>query len=569
MFDMSEEFKVEILKKMNSLSALAVEDSPINARLQKLVTRVSEIMPVSATVLFLTPDFPLSPKYLISGSDKRLIRTLRTVELQKECEEYFNPMPATDLAMGSDEVGLMRWNDNQSLRQDYEFVGVPLLAGQQKLGVLVLVTQISARLDTEKSSIFQIIAEQVALLLLLFKATQNETEQAQALRHKDLLTEEFLATLSHELRTPLHTILGWANLLQHSGTNQELRSQALKTIECSARSQNVLINELLDASYSFNKKMTLNKRPILINSILQQIIKTLRPEADRKEITLTTNIQAANDYVLADPERLRQALWHLLANAIKFTAHQGFIQLSAHGVKNAFEIKLMDSGVGISPEFLPFVFDPFRQEEFDTTRKFGGLGLGLTIVRHQIELHGGSLEIKSVGKNHGTTVVVRLPILLQSLQNNEITSVVNKTTRSFLRDSRQSLEGLRVLVMDADADSLEITSRVLLDCKAAVQVADSVGEALAILKTWQPDILISDVQMGDGFELMRRLRHEDLNLYHKITAIALMAYSQAKDRLAALATGFQTYLPKPVDPALLLAVVSSLAIRRVKSLSLT
>ncbi len=568
---MADEFNDEISDKMNSLSALAVANLPVNEQLQKLLTDVSELLQIPAAILLLHSDFLLSPRYSVAGVDERLVQTFRTLYLQKEGERYFELLFAPSSISTAMSARPIRRSVNNIFGQDYELVVIPLLVGTQQLGVIALATQTPDTLIREKDSLLRFIAAQVGVLLLLLKAVQHENQKSAQPLVKDWLPEEFLATLSHELRAPLHVILGWVNLLQQPNIDKELSARALKIIERSARAQKYIINEMLDASYSFNKELEANKRPVLVNSILQQVVKTLQPEAAQKEIRVTTNIHVSNDYVLADSERLRQAFWHLLSNAIKFTAHKGRIHLSARRVENTFALTLTDSGVGIAPEFLPYVFDPFRQEEFATTRKFGGLGLGLAIVRHQIELHGGSIDIESAGKNQGATVFVRLPLLLHPYLNIEAAPLAESDPLPDQAMSCDNLEGLRVLVVDDDADSLVMVSTILQHCNSEVQTAESGADALTIMQDWQPDVLISDVELPgvDGYELIRRLRRENSTFCGRTAAIALTAFARSEDRLRALASGFHTHLPKPVDPTELLAVINSLVLRRAAKLAMT
>jgi signal transduction histidine kinase len=328
---MNQGFNNEIKQDLNSLSALAVDDAPIDIRLQKLLTNVCEILQVPAAILMLTPEFSLQPGVLVAGSDNDLTEKLNSYLLQKESEQYFTEIFANEAFVNYKNENLIHQDAGRLLGQGYEFLIVPLLAGTQKIGALLLVNSGDQVVD-KKQTIFYIVVEQVCLLLLLFRAANRESLKISKLSDKDWVTEKFLATLSHELRTPLHAILGWANLLQHPSMNKELRSQALKTIERNARAQNFIINELLDASYSFNNQVPLNKRPVLITSILHQVVKLLRGEAEQKGVSFSVNIQDSSDYVMADPERLSQVFWHLIANAIKFTADHGTINLGSRQV---------------------------------------------------------------------------------------------------------------------------------------------------------------------------------------------------------------------------------------------
>lgn len=567
---MTPEFNREITKKLNSISELAVETAPVSDRLRKLISIICDLAQVPAVVLLLSDDSSLSPQFLITGKDEKLVQALRFLNLEEgRNEKVRHLLPANSLASPA-SLHPHSWQVTDAQEQTYKFAVLPLIIGRQPLGAIALATPAPENLLSEKSSLLSVLAEQVGLLLLVFKSSPAETAKPSAPGNDSWFTEEFLATLSHELRAPLHAILGWVSVLQHPATNKETWDHALKTIERSARAQSSIINDLLEASFCFNQQLHLNKRPVAIHSILQQVIKTLVPVAEQKGISFTPTIQLTDDYVLADAERLRQVFWHLLSNAIKFTAPQGQIQLLAQRAGDNFELTLVDSGIGIASEFMPYVFDPFRQENATTTRKFGGLGLGLAIARRQIELHGGSIEVKSAGKNQGTTVIVRLPLESPFPIKNEIATEITTASEVSGATKKRELEGLRVLVVDDQTDSLEIVSTILQNFNSEVQTATSAEEALDVLKHWEPDILISDIQMPgiDGYELMRRIRRDKPTFRHRIAAIALTAYSRAEDRLKALASGFHTHLSKPVDPRELVAVISSLATQSRRTYSL-
>ncbi len=553
---MNEGFNNEIKHDLNSLSALAVDDSPVEIRLQKLLTNVCKILQVPAAILILTPEFSLLPRVVIGGTDFHQVEKLKLNSIQAESEQCFAEILNNEAFSHASNDSLVYYDASKILGSKCDFLVVPLLAGTQKIGALLLSNPVG-EIICEMKARFYIVVEQLCLLLLLFKAGNQESSTLAKITDKDWITEKFLATLSHELRTPLHAILGWANLLQHPSMDKELRSQALKTIEQNARAQNFIINELLDASYSFKKQAPLHKRPVLITSILHHVVKLLRFEAEQKGVLFSINIPDSSDYVMADPERLSQVFWHLLANAIKFTADHGTINLSAQRVNDSFEITLTDSGIGIATGFLPHIFEPFRQEESDTTRSFGGLGLGLSIVRHQIELHGGKIEVKSNGKKQGTKVLVRLPLDLRAARNSDLeTKILNENGKT----KYQELAGLRALLVDDDADSIEIISSVLRNHQVEVRIAQSAEDAFIKLKDWHPDIFISDLQIQgiNGYELMRHLRNYNFKFHQRVATIALTAFSCPADRLKALSAGFQTHLPKPIDPSELLAVATSL-----------
>lgn len=553
-----DEFNSGIQKELNSISALAVENAPVRVRLQNLVSTVCDVLQVPAAILLLAEELPLSSGLLIAGKNEEMMQLLRSWASPPDNGPIKNPSLIKNLLADSGNANPYCRAVTDVRGRAHELIVVPLLIGGQPLGVIVLASHAPQQLLEEQSSLLHLLVTQIGLVLLVLKGSFLEASKPP--RNDNWLTEEFLATLSHELRAPLHAILGWVSVLQHPATHKETWDHALKTIERSARTQRHIINDLLDASFCFNQQAHLNKRPVSMSSILRQVLKSMLPVAQQKEISFTHDIRIEDDYALADAERLRQVFWHLVSNAIKFTTRKGHIRLSAQRVGDHCEITLKDSGIGIAPEFMPYVFDPFRQESARTTRKFGGLGLGLAIVRHQVELHGGTIDITSAGKQQGTTVVMRLPLEPIPLICHKTADNAALLELSNGADEKIDLAGVRVLVVDDDADSLEIVSTILQNCNSEVQIAANAQEALNVLNQWEPDILISDIQMpgGDGYELIQQIRRQKPTLRGRIAAVALTAYSRAEDRLKALASGFHTHLSKPIDPKELVAVVTRL-----------
>lgn len=556
---MNIEFKKAVREKLDSISDLAVSSAPISQRLQVLASLVCDLFQAPAIGLFLNSELCLSPPALLTGENNEAIQALSAWETQNR-----------DWVQGGKISLVVSSQLTQSVTdergQAFEIILVPVVVGNQRLGIIAVASS-SAKEIQDLDFLHQLISQTGMLLLLL----HNVVEEGKTPPKDTWFTEEFLAMLSHELRAPLHAILGWVSVLQHPATAQETWKHALKTIERSARAQSQIINDLLDASFFFNQQLQLETRSVRLHSILQQVVKSLLPAAEQKEILLTTNLQLEGDYLMADAERLRQAFWHLLSNAIKFTPRKGQIQMLTERVGEALEFTLVDSGIGIGADFLPHSFEPFRQESARTTRKFGGLGLGLAIAKHQIELHGGNITIASAGKNQGATVVVRLPLATTVNDVQPETFKPNYSLGRIAAATKKNLDGLRVLVVDDDADSLEIVSTILQNCNSEVQTAINAQEALHVLQHWEPDVLISDLQMPgmDGYELMRRIRREKPSFRRRLGSIALTAYARAEDRVKVLASGFNTHLAKPIDPKELVAVVKSLATQSGQTYSLT
>lgn len=386
---------------------------------------------------------------------------------------------------------------------------------------------------------------------------QSARAQAEAANR---IKDEFLATLSHEIRTPLNSILGWVTLLRnHSLTDSEVQ-RALEVIERNARSQSHLINDLLDVSNIINGKLRLDVEPLMPEAVIKKAVESVRPAAAAKNIRLQTDLDEEAGPVLADADRLQQIVWNLLLNAIKFTPRDGQVKVKLKRAESHLEIIISDTGIGIEPELLPFVFDRFRQGDSSTTRKFGGLGLGLAIVRHLVEMHGGTVRVESEGLNRGAGFTVRFP-LAQAPSCAEIDHFAMTNRELAGWECGEDLADLRVLVVEDDHDSCQLLVAILTRCQAEVQAAANAVEALTILEEWHPDVIISDIEMPvmNGFEFIRNVRsHKALA---KIPAVALTAYARVEDRLRALASGFHMHLAKPAEPAELLAVVASLTKR--------
>lgn len=395
-------------------------------------------------------------------------------------------------------------------------------------------------------------------LLRREKAARQHAEEANRLK------EEFLATISHELRTPLTSILGWAHMLRLGKLDADGIAKALETIEKNARAQTQLIDDLLDVSRVIAGKFQLDVSPVDPSSFIEAAIETARPAAEAKGVRIQKILDPAVGSVPGDSIRLQQVVWNLISNAVKFTPMQGLVQISLQRFNSHVEIKVSDTGVGISPEFLPLVFDRFSQADQRKTRRLGGLGLGLAIVRHLVELHGGTVRAQSPGEGQGSTFTVTLPIM-PVYQVNDAGApehlAPGEASKSY--ESIDRLDGLKVLVVDDELDTRELLKEVLSQCGAEVLVAESVVEALKIVSASPPDLLISDIGMPDedGYELIRRVRELPVARGGKVPAIALTAYARLEDRMEALRAGYQMHVPKPVELAELAAVASSLTRR--------
>jgi PAS domain S-box-containing protein len=399
------------------------------------------------------------------------------------------------------------------------------------------------------------------------KIARDITEQKEALRklaeaheqlkRADTMKAEFLATLSHELRTPLNAILGWVQILKNGATADDL-AQGVPVIERNVRAQAQLIEDLLDMSRIEAGKVTLDIQPVDLAEIVSTSIETLRPAAQGKNIRLTSAFSSIGGLVVGDKNRLQQILWNLLINAVKFTPKGGRVHVLIERSNSHVELSVTDSGQGIAPEFLGQVFDRFRQADSSTTRPHAGLGLGLSIVKHLTELHGGSVRVTSGGIGLGATFTISLP--LQSVRHEPKTLAnVERNAQVDEAATDADLNGIKVLVVDDEADSAGIVKRILERTGAKVRTAASMEDALTEFARFAPHVVLSDIGMPghDGYELIARLRA--LPGGRNVPAVALTALARTEDRTRALRAGFQLHVPKPVDSAELIAVVQNLA----------
>lgn len=402
----------------------------------------------------------------------------------------------------------------------------------------------------------QTAATERSALLESERAARAEAERMSEMK------DEFLATLSHELRTPLNAILGWSQVLRSGPQEESDYIKGLETIERNARVQTQLIEDLLDMSRITSGKLRMDVQRIHPMALVESAVETVSPAARARGIRLETVLDPAAGPISGDPGRLQQVVWNLLSNAIKFTAKGGRVQIVLERVNSHVEIRVADTGIGIRPEFIPHLFERFRQGDASTTRNYGGLGLGLSIVKSLVELHGGAVSVASGGEGLGTTVTVSLPVsVLDSLE--EPGDRVHPAPRRAapLPPIVCELEGLKVLVVEDQVDSRELIERVLRDSGAQVLTAGSAREALELLDSNKPDVLVSDIGMPDvdGFELLKRVRALGADRGGRIPAIALTAFARSEDRTRALRAGFLFHIAKPVDPAELVATVASVA----------
>ena len=394
---------------------------------------------------------------------------------------------------------------------------------------------------------------------LLRREQQARAAAEAANRAKD----EFLAVLSHELRTPLNAVYGWARLLQAGQVRDEQAERALDAIVRNANAQVQLIDDLLDVSRVVSGKMRLDIRPVDLRTVIEGALDAVRPAAEAKAIRLQSVLDPRAAPITGDSGRLQQVIWNLLMNAVKFTPKGGRVQVRLQRVNSHVEIIVSDTGPGIAPDVLPFIFERFTQADSSSTRAHSGLGLGLALVKHLVELHGGSVDAQSPGEGKGATFVVRLPLTIAEIPAGLRPRLhpTAPTIEALLPGPR--LDGLRVLVVDDDPDALNLASAILTDAGAAVRTCLSAPEALAVLQQWRPHVLVSDIEMPgeDGYSLIRKVRALDSEHGGKTPAVALTAYGRTQDRMLSLTAGYSMHVPKPVDPGELTTIIASVAAR--------
>ncbi len=421
-------------------------------------------------------------------------------------------------------------------------------------------TDVRFRLLTEK-------IEKLNLEILKRKrAVARSKKLYQQAKEASRLKDEFLATISHELRTPLNAIIGWVKILGRSGNDENLFRKALVTIERNTAAQVHLIEDILNVSRIVTGKMNLNIRPVELVTVIENSVDTARPMAENKGIDLHTFFGSDAGVVSGDSERIQQIVWNLLSNALKFTPKGGSVEVRLEKVNSNIEISVSDTGEGISNDFLPFVFERFLQADASITRKHGGLGLGLAIVRHLTELHGGTVDVYSEGVGKGTIFTVKFPVAVREQEDEVKDSNLKDISHSDTNETNLEmdsfrLEDLHILIVDDETDSREALKIVLEESEARVDIACSAAEAFEKVSVNNFDVLVSDLAMPgeDGFSLVARIRALTDDRHKNVPVIAMTAYARKEDRLQALSNGFDAYIAKPFDPDELITLITEVA----------
>jgi PAS domain S-box-containing protein len=432
---------------------------------------------------------------------------------------------------------------------------VPLVARARTLGALTFVSAESGRrYNNSDLALFEDLASRAAIAVDNAKLYRQAQEASRA-------KDEFLATVSHELRTPLNAIMGWAQILRRGHSDGQFLIRAIETIERNARAQAQIINDILDVSRIITGKLRLEVRPVEPSSIIQAAVETVRPAAEAKGIRIQMVLDSSAGPISGDPDRLQQVVWNLLSNAIKYAPKGERVQVRLERVDSHVEIIVSDTGKGINTELLPYVFERFRQDDSSTTRRYGGLGLGLAIVRHLVELHGGTVHAYSEGEGTGATFTIVLPLMLGQMKSSDYELAYPAQSDALSTHSLPALDSLRVLIVDDESDARVLLREMLAPCGAEVIACASAAEALTEIERQKPDIIVSDIGMPDedGYMLIRKVRALTPEAGGKIPAIALTAYARSEDRIRALVAGYQVHVPKPVDLTELAIAVASLA----------
>jgi len=435
---------------------------------------------------------------------------------------------------------------------------VPMIAREHAFGAVTFaITESDRRYDRTDLLFAEAVVSQVAVAgdnVRLYRAAEAAREAAEA---ASSAKDQFLSTLSHELRTPLNAVYGWASMLERGQLGEEQARRALQIILRNVNAQVRLIDDLLDLSRVASGKLRLAVQRVDLRGVVEDALDGIRPAAEAKNIRLQPVLASPGGPVSGDPDRLQQVVWNLLSNAVKFTPKGGRVQIQLQRVSSHVELLVSDTGQGIQPELLPYIFDRLRQGDSTSTRAHGGLGLGLALVRHLVELHGGTVFAESPGEGRGATFVVKLPLMIA----NPPELAAERTPPTLQRATAQLLAGLRVLVVDDDPTAVDLNREILSQVGAEVRGCTSGAEALQLLQQWRPAVLVSDIEMPglDGYTLLRQIRALDPDQGGKTPAVALSAYNRPEDRVRSLRAGFNFHVSKPVEPNELTAIVASLA----------
>jgi signal transduction histidine kinase/CheY-like chemotaxis protein len=457
--------------------------------------------------------------------------------------------------MQTQQGGVIVGPDN-GLRPDSS-MAVPMAVMGRIIGTIEVQSYDKNVYRPEHVTAMSMAANLTAVAIENVRLLELERSAREAAEESNRLKDEFLATVSHELRTPLTAILGWSRLLEGGTLDDSVTQQAVEVIWRNAKAQAQIVDDILDVSRIITGNLYLDLHPLEVVPVVENAINVVRPTADAKGIKIEKYFDSKPAMISGDANRLQQVIWNLLSNAVKFTDGGGRVRVKVARVGGAVEVSVSDTGLGISKEFLPYVFERFRQADSTTTRQHGGLGLGLAIARHLVEIHGGTINAESGGEGHGATLTIRLPLIEAKVKS------LAEPDHHKLARSQQLLSGLNVLLVDDDSDTLTLMATALTRREANVTAVSSAGEAIQEITRKRPDVLVSDIAMPDedGYGLIKKIRSLENGVAENIPAVAITAYAKEEDRERALSAGFQIYLAKPVELTELISVVARAARR--------
>jgi signal transduction histidine kinase/ActR/RegA family two-component response regulator len=441
-------------------------------------------------------------------------------------------------------------------------VGAPLRAGSRLIGVIHAAARTPDRFAEADLELLRLVADRAALAIDRERVSEAERQARTHAEAASRAKDEFLATLSHDLRTPLNSMLGWVKMLRGGRLDSATQRRALEVLERNVYTQNQLISDLLDASRIVTGKLALDTRSVDLAAIIEGVVETVRPAAEAKRIALSVTLDPGLGQIWGDPDRLQQVVWNLLSNAVKFTPEEGKVEVRLEHQQDRARITVVDTGRAIPPEAVAMLFERLPTSAGGVPRAYAGLGLGLAIVRHLIELHGGAVEATSAPNGNGVVVRVDLPIVRPMEQRPALPEVGRDLPEP--DETAELLRGIRVLVVDDDADTCDLLRMVLGRHGASVRTAASAGEARdALARAW-PDVLVCDIAMPgeSGVALIHEIRMRPIDEGGALPAIALTAFARPEDRHETIAAGFHEHLSKPVEPGTLVEVVATLVGRR-------
>jgi PAS domain S-box-containing protein len=552
------EHSVESIRRLQAVTDSALSHLTLDDLLCEMLAHIQELLETdTATILLLTEDGRSLAVRASIGLEEEVGRAVIPVGRGVAGSIAMNraPLIVEDLSAVEVFSPILR-------KKARSLIGTPLMVDDRLIGVIHTGAVTSRRFTEEDARLLQLAADRVALAIEHARLYEVERRARRQAEESNRVKDEFLAVVSHELRSPLNTILGYAALLRYGGLDAQRTKNAADIIDRSGKEQTQLIDDLLDTARIISGKLRLEVGPVDLALVIEQAVQTIRPAADAKGISIKTDLPSEIGQITGDPARLQQVIWNLLSNAVKFTPQDGRVEARLERVDPYIRITVIDTGKGISPDFLPYIFDRFRQADASSARRHGGLGLGLTLVKYLVELHGGTIEAMSAGDGQGATFNVTLPVRAVATPLGE-----NGGAPATVRSSGE-LSGVRVLVVDDQDDARELIEAALTHYGADVVAVSSSAEAYLLITTAPPQerpvVMVTDIGMPheDGYSLIRRVRKWERAQGSHIPAVALTAYGQVEDRIHALQAGFQMHVAKPVDPAELVVAILSLIKRQ-------